>query len=397
MPTILKTKNSVTTTVVPTSLAQGELAVNITDKKIWVGNAATTPILLVGGGSDGAFANLSYTGTLTGSTGIVNLGSGQFYKDANGQVGVGVIPNAWSTGKAVEVGGSGGALWGLASGTVYSTAGYYFNSTDKFAITGNYAMYSQLVSSDGSFRFVSSTATGTAGNNATMSERMRIVSGGNVGIGTGSPTNKLDVVGGTGTQNLAIFRTGDATAANNAGGGFVGVSSATAGSRSTYMWLDADGANLTGSDYFYIEKKGNSGAVELIQVSNAAMTFHTNSVEQARISASGFFQFNSGYGSSAIAYGCRAWVNFDGAGTVAIRGSGNVSSITDNGVGQYTLNFTTAMPDANYSLAGAAYNNNAGGESLRINTAPTTSSVQVLTSSNGNAFDSAYTTVAIFR
>jgi hypothetical protein len=48
---------------------------------------------------------------------------------------------------------------------------------------------------------------------------------------------------------------------------------------------------------------------------------------------------------------CRAWVNFNGTGTVAIRGSGNVSSITDNGVGDYTVNFTTAMSDATYSAA----------------------------------------------
>lgn len=49
-------------------------------------------------------------------------------------------------------------------------------------------------------------------------------------------------------------------------------------------------------------------------------------------------------------YKCRAWVNFNGTGTVAIRASGNVSSITDNGVGDYTVNFTTAMPDANYAI-----------------------------------------------
>jgi hypothetical protein len=67
-------------------------------------------------------------------------------------------------------------------------------------------------------------------------------------------------------------------------------------------------------------------------------------------SIAGTFQFNSGYGSVATAYGCRAWVNFNGTGTVAIRASGNVSSITDNGVGDYTVNFTTAMPDANYAV-----------------------------------------------
>ncbi len=59
-------------------------------------------------------------------------------------------------------------------------------------------------------------------------------------------------------------------------------------------------------------------------------------------------QFNAS--GSAPVYACRAWVNFNGTGTVAIRASGNVSSITDNGVGNYTVNFTTAMPDANYSV-----------------------------------------------
>lgn len=55
---------------------------------------------------------------------------------------------------------------------------------------------------------------------------------------------------------------------------------------------------------------------------------------------------------TAPIYACRAWVNFNGTGTVAIRASGNVSSITDNGTGDYTVNFTTAMPDANYSASG---------------------------------------------
>ena len=53
---------------------------------------------------------------------------------------------------------------------------------------------------------------------------------------------------------------------------------------------------------------------------------------------------------SAPMYACRAWVNFNGTGTVGIRGSGNVSSITDNGTGDYTVNFTTDMEDANYSV-----------------------------------------------
>ena len=57
---------------------------------------------------------------------------------------------------------------------------------------------------------------------------------------------------------------------------------------------------------------------------------------------------------TAPIYACRAFVNFDGTGTVAIRESGNVSSITDNGTGKYTVNFANAMPDANYSAVGTA-------------------------------------------
>ena len=61
-------------------------------------------------------------------------------------------------------------------------------------------------------------------------------------------------------------------------------------------------------------------------------------------------QFNAS--GSAPVYACRAWVNFNGTGTVAIRASGNVSSITDNGTGDYTVNFTAALPDVNYAVTG---------------------------------------------
>lgn len=78
--------------------------------------------------------------------------------------------------------------------------------------------------------------------------------------------------------------------------------------------------------------------------------FSEGGTQVGEFDASANFKFNSGYGSVATAYGCRAWVNFNGTGTVAIRASGNVSSITDNGTGDYTVNFTTAMPDANYCV-----------------------------------------------
>ncbi len=82
--------------------------------------------------------------------------------------------------------------------------------------------------------------------------------------------------------------------------------------------------------------------------SNASATDDTVNVD-----ASDNLQFNSGYGSTATAYGVRAWVNFDADGAVAISDSGNVSSITDNGTGDFTINFTTSMPDVNYAVVGS--------------------------------------------
>jgi uncharacterized protein (AIM24 family) len=97
----------------------------------------------------------------------------------------------------------------------------------------------------------------------------------------------------------------------------------------------------------------NTGILELKTGTGSGTTAVTIDASQNVTLATGIagdFKMNSGYGSVATAYGCRAWVNFNGTGTVAIRGSGNVTSITDNGTGDYTVNFTAAMPDANYSL-----------------------------------------------
>jgi hypothetical protein len=112
------------------------------------------------------------------------------------------------------------------------------------------------------------------------------------------------------------------------------------------------------------------------------------------------FQFNSGYGSVATAYGCRAWVNFNGTGTVAIRASGNVSSITDNGTGDYTVNFTTNMPDANYAVAGINGHTSGGGAvRLADNVAPTVSSVRFNTMNNTGTtpIDVNFATIVIVR
>jgi len=81
--------------------------------------------------------------------------------------------------------------------------------------------------------------------------------------------------------------------------------------------------------------------------------------------------------SGVEVYTAKAWVNFDGTGTVAIRASGNVSSITDNGTGDYTVNFTTAMIDANYATVceGSCASLGAGTRSTTVKDGYTTTAV----------------------
>lgn len=101
---------------------------------------------------------------------------------------------------------------------------------------------------------------------------------------------------------------------------------------------------------------------------------------------------------SAPSYSARAWVNFNGTGTVAIRASGNVSSITDNGTGDYTVNFTTAMPDANYStVTGVIQVNTLGTLMLYYLTPQTTSSVRLSYYDAGAYRDPSICNVAVFR
>ena len=100
----------------------------------------------------------------------------------------------------------------------------------------------------------------------------------------------------------------------------------------------------------------------------------------------------------AVKGSAKAWVNFNGTGTVAIRASYNVSSITDNGVGDYTMNFTTALVDANYSVSGLSRTPAvASGISLQPETY-NSSSLRFATYNNQfNATDFTYAHVAIFR
>jgi hypothetical protein len=142
---------------------------------------------------------------------------------------------------------------------------------------------------------------------------------------------------------------------------------------------------------------------------SGSIVFQTNGTDSAAV-VSGNLQFNSGYGSIATAYGCRAWVNFNGIGTVAIRASGNVSSITDNGTGDYTINFTNAMVDTNYTIVGTCMGGTTGSnyalfglKNASTNNTKTTTTAQITvgyissTAGGGALLDHDQISVAIFR
>jgi|TARA_R100000084_G_C4555764_1_gene102193 hypothetical protein len=84
----------------------------------------------------------------------------------------------------------------------------------------------------------------------------------------------------------------------------------------------------------------------------------------------------------------KAWVNFNGTGTVAIRSDLNVSSITDNANGDYTVNFTTAMSDTNYCVVGGMSANSSGSNGNTFYSSTQTS---------GPAYNSGYTTTSSIR
>ena len=148
--------------------------------------------------------------------------------------------------------------------------------------------------------------------------------------------------------------------------------------------------NASGTGTFTIASP-NSNSDRILNLPDSAGTLATAESTLTQFNASG----------SAPVYACRAWVNFNGQGTVAIRASGNVSSITDNGTGEYTLNFATAMPDANYSMVGTSRETVTTGIAVVVDRADVTRTaaagrIQVLVPGSG-AYDSAYVNVVVVR
>jgi hypothetical protein len=129
----------------------------------------------------------------------------------------------------------------------------------------------------------------------------------------------------------------------------------------------------------------------------ADLNVTTAKIAEANITAP---KLNGAQSGSAPIFGLRAWVNFNGTGTLAILGSGNVSSVTDNSLGDYTISFATAMSDTNYAVVATAAGVGSSDPIAWVNNAVyTTGSVRVGTgfSSTGSFADASIVNIMVIR
>jgi hypothetical protein len=308
-----------------------------------------------GNATNGAAISSDNTGILELKTGT-GAGTTAMALDASQNVGIGQTPTAYgSTVRNVEAYIAGASGYTLVSAATASV---------KTEIA---AAESSLLGQVGTrtnhpLMFFTNTA-----------EKMRIETSGNVGIGTISPAYALEVKR-TGVISQ-IAATSDTTAAYS------------------YARYNSGGTNVVTG----VISDPTTGYISV--ETNHPLVMRTNGTEQARITTAGLFQFNSGYGSVATAFGCRAWVNFDGTtnvgGFCTIRGSGNVTSVADNGTGLYTLNFTNAMPDTNYCYVFG--NNNPDRAGALVSRSTTTFQLEQWTIETNTRADISDISVAIFR
>lgn len=409
---------------------------------------ATIPGITLSGGTANGVAYLNGSKVVTSGSVLVFDGA---------DLGINTTPSPWTTFNALDI----GAVTSFAGSSTTASVGFnnYWDGTNYIYKTTARA-FSYRQTSSGHAWFVANS--GTAGNPITFTQGMLLNSSGNFGVGgdpstvarallysAGGLNNFLQLENGSNggafhtfkqpnkeyrigietngsltktfgiydvTNNLTDFMASDI---GNIGLGLEPSTWGNSGNvqinnnlgfRSTSPNIVSNAYNNTGWYYyatgaaaFYQQSSGQH-----IWGSAPSGTANTNFTftQTMLLDTNGDLKINSGYGSVATAYGCRAWVNFNGTGTVAIRGSGNVTSITDNGTGDYTINFTNAMPDTNYSVnASSQYPGSFQGSPMIFTatgptaTAPTTSAFRVLqTLYNSTAgLDVAYMCISVFR
>jgi hypothetical protein len=318
---------------------------------------------LILNGTDNSATTPAVTGTDTDTgiyyptsnqVAIATNGTQAMLVDASQNVGIGTASPA----APLHVGPTG-------TGAINGYTKFIVNSTD-YAVTtlkSPAANFSQIIFTDptstnlGGINFFNSSyatpnamAFLTGGGN----ERLRIDANGNLGIGTTTPVRKL-TVSSAGSCEFVLQDTSQA-----------------ANSRNWRLF------NTSNTLYFGTLNDAGTAGTDVMKLTSGAN-----------------LQFNSGYGSVATAYGCRAWCQYNQSATIV--GAGNITSITVLGTGDVRLNFATAMVDSNYSAV--ATTNESGGQPKWCNsTQPSTTDIRIVTfnaSQSTGWFE--YNSVAVFR
>ena len=301
-------------------ISTGSQTVNIGQN----GQAGSTTTINIGTTSQGGLCTINTAGAL-----VLNAGGGS-NTSAPLRFGSSATPTTFTDG---DVWYSSGALFfrrlGVSQQLALLGLGQTFTGNNTFSGTST---FSALVSTP------ASTAT---------SAGFRIVAG-------AAPTTPVsgDVWITTGAAGVLTFR-GPATVQTVATLGYTQTFSGT----NTFSGATLTFGNSTAASTTNVATGATLAATaKTVNIGTNGVSTSTTTVNvgSAVSGATSTINLNGTVNAAGLANGVKAWVNFNGTGTPAIRASYNVSSITDNGVGDYTVNFTAALADANYAVAGFA-------------------------------------------
>ena len=229
----------------------------------------------------------------------------------------------------------------MGTGDFTMEAWFYFTT---FATS--FALFDQWDSS-GSTRNQVWHSTSTDGKLAWYYAGTSNFASANPAVSTGAWTH-IALVRHSGTLKMYINGTAESNTASHSG---------QFGRSHTMYFGDQHGGGAGAPQYYMDDLRITKGLARYTANFTAPTTAHLTSAGDSlkniivNSDADGVIVGTSGINASRIA---KAWVNFNGTGTVAIRSSYNVSSITDSSAGTYVVNLSTATSDANYSVAGSA-------------------------------------------